>query len=680
MVRLANVAGGAAGKRGQGDPVAVGQLRRQHLDQADRAAGDAGDHQADAEGAKRGDAEPGPGDAGTHRQHQQGGERACRPKRARATTAPPAKTEAPRAARTRIAIAASMASDPRRARPGVLRQPGTQHQQEAAPADERGRLVEEGRRGREVEGDQGRQRDGYRCQNAKNGGRGCGTLREGRRQGHRLRLWPLAPLRPRRSAPRDSSQNMVARLLRKVFLRRARVESAEADSTPARILHATLLLERGRSAEALETCERALQGEPDEPSLLNCRGYALHELRRRDEALASYDAALRVQPNHPAALANRATTLLALNRFDEALHSLARAEALAPGLADIHYVRGNVLQEMARHEKALRSYAKALALRPDFPEARMNEGISQLSLGRLDAGWRGYEARWACAAWTNSQNAYATRAFASPRWAWPGTRRRQDGAPPCRAGTGRHDPVLPLRNRARGPRRDRRSRSAASANGTAVRPARREGGLRAGRKISSSRPPLSASQPAIRVWHAARIDSDPAPLPRRLGTAHRAPVAAWRSRLGGGTSRRRIGLAWSGNAWHRNDANRSISFSEIAALLDVDAEFYCLQTELRDAERDAALQHPRLSFFGEQLADFTDTAALIGNLDLVICVDTSIAHLAGALGAPTWLLVPANADFRWLVGREDSPSYASMRLVRQRRARHLVRRDCGGPA
>jgi ADP-heptose:LPS heptosyltransferase len=147
-------------------------------------------------------------------------------------------------------------------------------------------------------------------------------------------------------------------------------------------------------------------------------------------------------------------------------------------------------------------------------------------------------------------------------------------------------------------------------------------------------------------------------------TAQPEDVARWDQRLPAG---RRIGLVWSGSQMHANDANRSLSLAKLSPLFQPGDVWVSLQKEVREADR-AALEASGILDVSAELGDFADTAALISTLDLVISVDTSVAHLAGALGKPTWVMVPFAPDFRWLLDREDTPWYPKMRLFRQSRA------------
>jgi hypothetical protein len=139
---------------------------------------------------------------------------------------------------------------------------------------------------------------------------------------------------------------------------------------------------------------------------------------------------------------------------------------------------------------------------------------------------------------------------------------------------------------------------------------------------------------------------------------------AWEGRLGP-RNRLRIGLVWSGSPKHANDLNRSLSLQTLSCILDVEATFISLQKDPRPADKAVLEQRPDIVDLADHLADFAETAALVSCLDLVITVDTSVAHLAGALGCPTWILLPYVPDYRWMLDRDDSPWYSSVRLFRQ---------------
>jgi hypothetical protein len=138
----------------------------------------------------------------------------------------------------------------------------------------------------------------------------------------------------------------------------------------------------------------------------------------------------------------------------------------------------------------------------------------------------------------------------------------------------------------------------------------------------------------------------------------------WQSRMGM-KNMPRIGLVWSGNPEHTNDHNRSIPLDLLTPLFDLDLEFHCIQKEIRQADREILIKHRQIKLYESDLNDFSDTAALVSEMNLVISVDTSVAHLAGALGKPVWILLPFSPDHRWMTEREDSPWYPTARLFRQ---------------
>jgi hypothetical protein len=154
------------------------------------------------------------------------------------------------------------------------------------------------------------------------------------------------------------------------------------------------------------------------------------------------------------------------------------------------------------------------------------------------------------------------------------------------------------------------------------------------------------------------------PAQEKYLSADPADAARWEARLPT-TTRPRIGVMWSRGAVDENDDKRSLELSQLQPLLTFDAEWICLQNEIRASDAAVLKQHLRLRYFGEELRDFADTAALIDHLDLVITIDTSVAHLAGAMGKPVWILLPFNPSSRWLLNRDDSPWYPSARLFRQ---------------
>ena len=158
------------------------------------------------------------------------------------------------------------------------------------------------------------------------------------------------------------------------------------------------------------------------------------------------------------------------------------------------------------------------------------------------------------------------------------------------------------------------------------------------------------------------LDSIPALSQKIIGDS--AKIIQWQTTLGVKT-KPRVGLVWSGSVIHKNDHHRSITLSQLLPYLPSHIEYVCLQAELRDVDKKLIAQQPGIQYFGKALEDFTDTAALCELMDLVISVDTSVAHLSAALGKKTWVLLPYTPDWRWQLDRSDSPWYPSIQLYRQ---------------
>ncbi len=392
---------------------------------------------------------------------------------------------------------------------------------------------------------------------------------------------------------------------------------------------ADLLREQGRAAEAASVYERLLALDPENSGALNNRGIVLQDLRRLPEALAAHDAALRIDPASAEAHTNRGLALTSLGRYGEAL---------------------------ACHERALR-------LDPDSVAAQLNEATCRLMLGDFPNGWKQYESRWRNPWWVGTQGFYGQQAFDRPLWL---------GDAPV---AGKRIFLHPEQGLGDTVQFSRYAEPLARAGATVlleVQPQLRAllQGMRGVSELSSVGEAVPAHDlhcPLMSLPLACGTTLETIPLPQgylRPELAYPEKVEHWRGRLAA-NGRHRVGVVWSGNAAHRNDANRSIPFQQFAPLLSERHDFYCLQNEIRQPERQAVKRQSHLTTLRTDLADFADTAALIANLDLVICVDTAVAHVAGAMGKPVWLLLPADPDWRWLVDRGDSPWYASMRLFRQ---------------
>jgi hypothetical protein len=424
---------------------------------------------------------------------------------------------------------------------------------------------------------------------------------------------------------------------------------AEAYNNRGLVLH-----DLNRLDGALSSFDRAIALRPGDARMHKNRGALLEDLNRFEDAVDSYDRAIALDPNDADSCNNRSLALQKLRRFDEALAGFDKAIALKPDYAEAYSNRGIALQDVNRIDEAIADFAKALALRPDFAEAASNQGYCLLKMGRFEAGWRLHEWRKRVAKPVGNR--------ALPRPLWLGQEDVSQATVFVHWEQGLGDTIQFCRY------------------GKLLR--------RRGAKVVMSvqeplYPLLKGFDPTIQVIKGAEMPSAfdyhcpllslPLAFDTTLGTipwerryigSDATRRRAWDARLAPRT-RTRIGLVWRGNPTHPNDRNRSIALRALAPLLDGEAQWISLQKEPTPGDSAVLAAIPRLVSLSNELRDFSDTAAVIDCLDLVICVDTGVAHLAAAMGKPVWILLAFDADWRWLVDREDSPWYPTARLFRQ---------------
>jgi tetratricopeptide (TPR) repeat protein len=430
------------------------------------------------------------------------------------------------------------------------------------------------------------------------------------------------------------------------------------DHAQALVNRGAMLHELGRTEEALENFERALAAEPDHAKALTNRGVALHDLGRYDEALAEHDRAIAVQPGDAAALTNRGVTLHRLRRLEEALASYDAALAARPDYADALANRGAALYELARFDAASASCDLAITLCRDHADAHFFKGLSSLVTGDFARGWIEYEWR------RKAASARITpRGFPQPLWLGEGDIGGKTVLLHSEQGFGdtiqfcRYVPLVAARGarvilEVEAPLRALMTCLAGPAQVVAK---------------DDPLPDFDLQCPLPSLPLAFKTELETIPSITSYLRACKPAVERWGVLL---STRRspRIGLAWAGNAKHVRDLERSMRLRDLLPLLDIGASFVSLQKEVRAADAETLMGCGMLRF-DRELGDFADTAALITQLDLVISVDTSVAHLAGALGKPVWILLTHAPDWRWLLDRDDSPWYPSARLFRQRETR-----------
>ena len=406
-----------------------------------------------------------------------------------------------------------------------------------------------------------------------------------------------------------------------------------------------------RGEEALAAYERAIALSPAHAEAHRNRGVALARLGRAGDALAAFDRSVALRPSHAGDHLHRAVALNDLGRPEEALAACDRSLALSPSLAAAWYIRGNALRELQRHADAVESFERCLALEPDNAQAHWNLADCLLLQGDFARGWEHY-------AWRSK--VAGRREFAQPLWTGEAIVEGRTVLLHAELGLGdtlqfsryvtevarlgarvvleAQAPLLPLLSTLEGV-------DALVARGEAL-------------PSFDLHCPLMSLPWALRT----RLREVPARVPYLR--AEPARVAAWRDRLG---ERRapRVGFVWSGSQGLAND-KRSATLAQLLPALRPGIEWLSLQKQVPPGDAATLARHGGLRDCSAHLADFAETAAAVELLDLLVTVDTSIAHVAGALAKPVWILLPSGShDWRWLLEREDSVWYPTARLFRQ---------------
>ncbi|MDR4499738.1 MAG: tetratricopeptide repeat protein [Candidatus Scalindua sp.] len=451
-----------------------------------------------------------------------------------------------------------------------------------------------------------------------------------------------------------------------------------------------VLQKQGKFNEAVEIYRNGLTLKPDHAETYNNLGTVLKKQNRFDEAVANYKCAITIRPHYAEAyynlanlykeqgrlddalenygkaidfnpvyieaLNNLGVTLKEHGRLDEALAIHKRAIKLRPDYAEAHNNNGIVFQELGMVYEALKSFDKAIVLKPDYAEAHFNRSMALLLAGQFDEAWPEYE-------WRLNTKTYRLRTFKQSKW---------DGSPLdgrsilVHSEQGLGDTIqfvryLPMIQSQGGrvvfecyPSLYRLLRECAGIKTIVERVP--SGGLH---ETFDVHVPLM-SLPGI---FGTRLDTIPSLVP--YITAEPVLVTEWQNRLDNNDFFK-VGLVWAGNPHNIRDSGRSCLLSNFACLAEIPGvTFYALQKGTASLETLNPPEGMTIVNLDRELKDFADTAAVIASLDLVISVDTAVIHLAGAIGKTVWALLPFAPDWRWLLEREDSPWYPSMRLFRQ---------------
>ena len=379
---------------------------------------------------------------------------------------------------------------------------------------------------------------------------------------------------------------------------------------------------------------------------------SFHASGARVLARLIYEEVLAEQPAHAAALQGLGILSGQDGDLQRGIELLDRAIRLEPDNPVFHANRALFAKDLLRLPEAQAGLDRALALKPDYALAQYNQAMLLLLTGQFQPGWSLYESRF--------RSTRTPRILSRPRWS--GDEPLQGRTLLLHAEQGLGDTIQFCRYARLAQQRG--ARVLVEAPLPLVGLLQTLEGVTSIHAEGSSLPDFDLHCPMMSLPLAFGTGATTIPAPAAYLQADPEMQARWAARLGPRT-RPRIGLAWSGSAQNPNDTRRSIALAQWLPSLRPDIDCISLHKDLRPADAEALRAHGGIRHFGEAQTDFTDAAALAAEMDLVVSVDTSLAHLAAAMGRPTWVLLPHMPDWRWQLARVDSPWYPSARLYRQ---------------
>jgi tetratricopeptide (TPR) repeat protein len=456
---------------------------------------------------------------------------------------------------------------------------------------------------------------------------------------------------------------------------------------------ANALEKSGQTPESIAEYREAIRLKPELAAPHNNLGHALYVCGQVDEAIPACREAIRLDPNYAQAHFNLGFFLYSKRQFDESIAPLRECLRLKPDFAEAYYNLGNSLHELGQFDEAIAAYHQALRLQPDYPEAHNNLGIVLRDNGQLDEanaaylralrirndnppvhwnlalnyllqgnfkeGWAEQEWRWQCKGSTSP-----LCDFKQPMW---DGRDLNGQSVLLHAEQGFGDTIQFVRYAPMVA--DRGGRVILQCQPELARLLKSNPQLGQIVSADDAIPEFEFHCPLMSLPLAFNTDIQSIPATTSYLRTDPALAEAWEKRLASAPSGFRVGLVWAGRPTHKRDRHRSFALSQFLPLADANGvSFFSLQKGPPAKQIENLPESMKLIDHSSEFNDFAQTAALISNLDLVIGVDTAVVHLAAAMGKPVWLLLPSVPDWRWLMNRDDSPWYPTVRLFRQKSA------------
>ena len=406
--------------------------------------------------------------------------------------------------------------------------------------------------------------------------------------------------------------------------------------------------------ESILSYDKAIELKPSFIEAHFNKGYILSQLNRFEEALLSYNHTIQLDQGHYKALVNRGEILHLLNRLDEALISYRKAIQLKEDTAEAYLGQGIVLVELKLFDDAIISYKKAIELKHDYYESYFNISLVFLLLGNFYNGFELYEYRHFL------KSSFRARISFNHK-VWLGEESLTNKTILLYSEQGLGDTIQFSRYvkyvKELGPK------VILQVQKPLLKLLKNLEGADVIIDDTEITPDFDFQCPLMSLPLVFKTDLNSIPTSKIYLGCKYQKIDMWKQRLGQKT-KPRIGLVWSGSNIHKNDRNRSLSLVDLIKYLPANFDYVSLQKYVSHEDINTLLNRS-IKHFEEDIIDFSDTAALCLLMDLVISVDTSVAHLSGSLGQKTWILLPHVPDWRWLLERDDSPWYESVKLYRQ---------------